>query len=787
MKRIIIPVLWLAAMLVCAWLVLCRTPVASDLTLFIPRTDTTAELLLEQLRSGPAARLILIGLEGGSEQARAATSKRLAGQLRATGLFARVLNGEELLSREEQRELFSYRYLLSPTVSEERFSPAGLRMALQQRLRELGSPLSAFEKHLLPEDPTGEFLSLLRTWQSSGNQPDKRLGVWFSPAGERALLLAETYASGYDLAVQEQVVAVIRQTLATIREGTDIKLLLSGPGVIATLSQDTTRREAETLSAAASVFMVLIVLLAYRSPRPLLLSVLALGSAILVAVATVGVWFGSIYGITLGFGITLLGEAIDYPILAFAHLYNQEAVAHSLRRVWPTIRLCVSTTVIGCLAMIAADFPGLTQLGMFTIAGLLAAAVFTRWVLPTLLPPVWAPRYVIGRGDWTLWLLRPRRSIAVALVVFSMLALLALVTVAPPRWEDDLAALSPIPEGVLKLDQELRTALGAPETSQLIVITASDPETALQRSEAVAGYLQHRIKEGLLSGFDMAARYLPSQQTQRGRQATLPEQDRLQANLNVVLADLPFKPGLFEPFLVAVEAARTSSPLRPQDLSGTALGLRLGPLLFQSDQGWTALLLLEGVHDPNNLAKGLAQQGYAGVHYLDIKAETNRLVASFRDAALIRLTWGVALIVLVVWLGFRSWRLVLAALLPVCLAIVIEVAVLSWLGKRLSLFHLVSLLLVLGIGTNYGLFFSRPDPEWAARRRTLHALLACSSATITVFGMLSLSTLPILKAIGQTVAMGVFISFLMALVLAQRLSNKMPLLADPAGPGSVQQ
>ena len=787
MKRIVIPALWLAAMLVCACLIVYKTPITSDITLFIPRTDTTAQLLLEQLHRGPAARLILIGLEGGSEQARAETSKHLASQWRATGLFARVLNGEELLSREEQRELFSYRYLLSPTVSEDRFSPAGLRMALQQRLQELSSPLSAVEKHLLPEDPTGEFLSLLKIWQGGGNQPDKHLGVWFTQDGKRALLLAETYASGYDLAAQEQIVALIRQTFATVREGTDIKLLLSGPGVIATLSQDTTRHEAETLTAAASVLMVLIVLLAYRSLRPVLLSVLVLVSAILVAVATTGVLFGSIYGITLGFGITLLGEAVDYPILAFAHLYDQEAVAYSLRRVWPTLRLCAATTVLGCLAMIAADFPGLAQLGLFTIAGLLAAAVFVRWVLPTLLPPFWAPRYAIGQGDWTLWLLRPRRSLAVALVVFSLLALLTLVTVAPPHWEDDLAALSPIPEGVLKLDHELRTALGAPEVSQLIVITAPDPETALQRSEAVAGYLQSRIREGWLSGFDLAARYLPSQQTQRARQAALPEPDRLQANLNTVLADLPFKPGLFEPFLAAVEAARTRSPLRPQDLGGTALGLRVGSLLFQSDRGWTALLLLEGVHDPDKLATGLAQQGYTDVHYLDIKAETNQLVAGFRNAALVRLLWGVALIVLVVWLGFRSWQLVLAALLPVCLAIIIEVAVLSWLGRSLSLFHLVSLLLVLGIGTNYGLFFSRPDPEWAARRRTLHALLACSSATITVFGMLSLSTLPVLKAIGQTVAMGVFISFLMALVLAQRLSNKIKLLADQTGPGRVQK
>jgi len=218
--------------------------------------------------------------------------------------------------------------------------------------------------------------------------------------------------------------------------------------------------------------------------------------------------------------------------------------------------------------------------------------------------------------------------------------------------------------------------------------------------------------------------------------------------------------------------------LQPQDLSDTALGLRVGSLLFQSSRGWSALVLLKDVHDPDSLAKGLVQQSYDGVYYLDIKAETNRLVAGFRDEMLLRLAGGAGLIVLVVWLGFKSWRLVLAALLPVALAINMDVIALLWLGERLSLFHLVSLLLVLGIGTNYGLFFSRPEPDPVMRQRTLYGLLACSGSTITVFGLLALSSLPVLKAIGQTVAIGIFSSLLLALVLSQPLAVK---LNPPAG------
>jgi len=349
--------------------------------------------------------------------------------------------------------------------------------------------------------------------------------------------------------------------------------------------------------------------------------------------------------------------------------------------------------------------------------------------------------------------------------------MLSLAIETPPLWEDDLAALSPVPRELLRLDQELRTALGAPEVGHLIVVTAPDAETALRDSETIAAYLNRRQTEGVLAGYDGAMHYLPSVHTQRQRQAALPDTEPLTANLTAAVAGFPFKSGLFAPFLDAVvapfldavAAARAASPLRPEDLSGTLLGTRVGTLLFPSERGWTALLPLSGVRDSRTLAADLPRVEIGQAYYLDLRAETNRIVAGFRGAALQRLAWGFALIVAVVWIGLRSWRRVIAALLPVLVALVFTVAALLAAGERLSLFHLVSLLLVLGVGVDYGLFFSRPDPDPDPdrRRRTLHALIVCCGSALTVFGMLSTSTLPALRAIGLTVALGVAASFML--------------------------
>jgi len=772
MRRWSIPLLWLLAALGCGWIVL-TAPVAADLALFASRADPVAELLLEQLRSGPTTRLILLGLAGDVEPERAAVSQRLAERLRADGGFARVVNGADALPEAELQALFAHRYRLSPTVAPERFTVEGLRTGLQQRLAELQSPLAVFQKRWLAGDPTGELLTLFKQWQGGLREPAKRRGVWFSPDGERALLLVETQASGYDLAAQRAAVTAIRAAFAAASTGTGVRLEMSGPGVLATLAADTIRGQAEWLSTLALAAVVLLLLLVYRSARTVWMGALPMLSSLLAGAAAVDLIFGKMYLITLAFSMTLLGETLDYPTYLFSHRRAADTVADTVRQLWPTLRLCVATTMLGCLAMLDADFPGLSQLGVFTVAGIAAAVATTRWLLPALLPPDWMPPRPTAIGPWADRVLQPRPRLALALGGCGLLALLILIGKAPALWENDLAALSPVPHELLRLDQELRTALGAPEVGHLIAITAPDAETALRHGETIAAYLDERQREGALAGYDGAMRYLPSAQMQQQRQAWLPDAATLTANLNAALAGLPFKPGLFAPFLDAIAAARTAPPLRPEDVRGTLLGTRVNALLFPGEHGWTALLPLSGVRDAQALAAGLPQSEASRAYYLDLRAETNRLVAGFREATLARIGWGAVLIVAVVWLGLRAWRQVIAALLPVGLALVFTVAALLALGERLSLFHLVSLLLVLGVGVDYGLFFSRPGADPDLRRRTLHALLVCCGSALIVFGMLSTSALPALRAIGLTVSLGVAASFLAALIAARPLLTRM--------------
>jgi predicted exporter len=86
----------------------------------------------------------------------------------------------------------------------------------------------------------------------------------------------------------------------------------------------------------------------------------------------------------------------------------------------------------------------------------------------------------------------------------------------------------------------------------------------------------------------------------------------------------------------------------------------------------------------------------------------------------------------------------------------------------LTVFHLIAMLLVMGIGLNYSLFFERPAEDPAARRRTLFALFVTCATTILAFGTLAGSSNPVLHAIGLTVTIGALSAFLASAALARR-------------------
>jgi predicted exporter len=735
----------------------------SDLSLFLPAGHNVEQrLLMDQLREGPASRLILLGIEGGDGAGRSRISRSLVNELSAGGLFTHVSNGDQSPDPERWQTLFAYRYLLSPGVSEEHFSAEGLRGALEQRLQELASPLSPLYARLLPADPTAELPALERLLRPK-RMPASGDGVWTSGDGSRALLVAETRASGFDLDAQQRAVAAVEEAFAAAAPDGRYGLLLSGPGVYGVMSRQVIRDESTLLSLLAGLGVAAIVFFGYRSLPLVFYSALPVISGLLAGTCAVILWFGAIHGIALAFGITLLGMAIDYPIHLFSHLAPNEPARAGLARIWPTLRLSALTSAAAFAVMMTTDFDGLAQLGLFAAIGLATALLTTRWVLPAL-PALKRKSDGGGRGRIsTAGIITSYPGRRIGSVVLALLSIMALLWIWQQRhtlWEDDLAALSPIPESLIEQDRTLRRQLGAPDVSRLLVLQGDDPEELLQQAEALQPTLDELIAGGTIDGADPVSRYLPSARTQRERRARIPDQRTVAANLEQAMQGLPFRRGTFEPFLADLAAARELPPLTPRMLEGTPLQSRVDNLLRRAGESWLLMIPLSGAED-GEIVAGEAR-------YLDLRAETRRFVAGFRDEALNRLGLGLSALIALLLLTLRSPRRVLRVLLPVAFALVIDLALLLALGQRLSLFHLVSLLLVAGISLDYSLFVNRPRIDREEFRRTQHALGVCLASTVAVFGLLALSELPVLKAIGMTVVFGVGGGYIAAFAYAEK-------------------
>jgi predicted exporter len=337
-----------------------------------------------------------------------------------------------------------------------------------------------------------------------------------------------------------------------------------------------------------------------------------------------------------------------------------------------------------------------------------------------------------------------------------------------PLWETDLASLSPVSEARKQLDQQLRQEVNAPDVRDLLVIEGQTEEDVLQYGETVMWKLEQLRADGAIGGYDLISIYLPSRRTQQERQKSLPERNVLQRNVETALEGLPFAPGLFAPFLDAVETARTQPAVDRRMFEGTPLGIKMASLMFEQQGSWTAVVPLRGVRDRKHLAGIVAGWSLPAVAYVDLKEESNQLMTSYRDRTFTIVMCGLIAITVILAIGLKSIKALWPILLPVMSALVVVAALVNVLGESLSLFHVATFLLVIGLGLDYALFFNRPEGDEEERSKTLYGLLVCSTTTILVFGVLASSTIPVLHAIGMTAAIGSFCSLLFTGIMAKK-------------------
>jgi len=356
---------------------------------------------------------------------------------------------------------------------------------------------------------------------------------------------------------------------------------------------------------------------------------------------------------------------------------------------------------------------------------------------------------------WRDW-----RTLGIAACVIAAVGLLA---VGGPRWESQLAALSPVPRAALTLDAELRGELGAPDAASIAVVRDVDAEAVLRKEEALLPRLDALIADGVLGSAEIAARYLPSTATQLARRAALPSSDELATRVAAAQEGLPFRAGAFQPFIDDVAATRDMAPLTPSDVTGKLIAARLQPLLFQRGSDWYGVIAPSDLHQPERFAAAMRE---AGATFVDVNAEANAIVAEYTGTAWRWLGLGALAALAAIFVGLRDPLRVVRVAGAIAGSVVVTVAILTLSGVRLSLIHIVSLQFVAGVGLDYALFFARRQLDAEERARTLRTLATCNAMTVMTFGLLALCRTPLLRQIGLTVVIGALAAFVFGFLFA---------------------
>ena len=325
-------------------------------------------------------------------------------------------------------------------------------------------------------------------------------------------------------------------------------------------------------------------------------------------------------------------------------------------------------------------------------------------------------------------------------------------------WEDSLTSLIPVPEDRLLKDNLLRSAAGTPDMRYQMVLHSSSLESLLIENESVDLLLHQAVQDGLLESWQSVSLILPSLSTQTQRRISIPESGILGSRLDKAISQTPFRKDAFRPFQENARLAKDLPPLLPEQFEATELASWLDAHLIQAGNQWVSLISMSKPK-PEELSLRL-KSWEPRVQLIDLQQSSLDLMQGYRNGATRTVLLASLLIIVLLLFEQKEPRKVLWIVLTVMASLAVTIYGVISLHAGLTIIHLVALLLVAGLGLDYALFFSRTETE-VEQTSTRHAVTACAVSTTLTFGILSMSSIPVLKFIGLTVAMGSASSFLL--------------------------
>lgn len=652
----------------------------------------------------------------------------------------------------------------------------GARLAQQATRKILTNPGGGLA-HQLQQDPfltLNAFLQQLRPAPANLRIDETGLLSFEHDSKHYVLVYGELSGSPYSLVIQQQARAAIAAAEDQFATLSGHEIIKAGALFYTLAGTAQAQQEISTVGLGSILGILLLLILVFRSPLLLLLAFVPVAFGVLLGLVACYWIFGSVHVIALVFGASLVGVAIDYALHFFTHRHaaaKQWSPTSGMQYLLPALTLGLLSSVMAYLSFMLAGFPGFSQIAVFSAVGLISAygvviGLYPRWLqkpakqaLPRILE-----HSALGYYGWI-----SKRLQRVSPVMLLVIVLLTGAGLWQLQASDDVRRMQVIDPQLSLMEKRFQAIVGQQTALQYVLVSAQDSETLLQRLEALHAELQQLQQAGDINGFSSLANYLPSQARQRANQQLWREQLINTGQLTGLLEQLGVVPEVRAQLMQRFSGSATQF-LSLDDLATPLATLPDGPVFFREQQQLYAVVLLQGVSNVHSVQTRI--QDSPSALWVDAVAQTNQLLRDYRQGTIALLASAYLLLGLFLSLRYR-WRGALATIAPPLLATLGTLALLGWLGQPISVFNLMALLLVLGIGLDGAIFMRESDGHHSA------ALLAISLSTVTTilaFGLLSLSATAAIQSFGLTILLGIFFCFVLC-----------PLAAKKSQPGVERQ
>lgn len=752
--------LLLAALLaLAAWQWRNGPPVAADMLALLPaRSGDALVQQAEQRMQEPLNRDLLLLIGHPQRQQAIALAQQVGEQWRSSERFAQVQWSVDSDLAALRDYLRNNRLALLPAADRQLLLEQPQQL-IEQRAAQLFDPFDSFS--LLPIEQ--DWLGLgLRAQQAlnpgSRIQADLSSGaLLLEESGMTwALLRASAQGSAFDMQEPPLIATQVAATRAQI-ETAGGQLLAAGGVLYAAAGQAKATREISLIGGGATLGTLLLLLLAFRRVR-VLVSLLPIGMALLAGCSACVLVFGQINALTLVLGASLVGVAADYPQHYLSKSWSNAEGAEAwtswgaLRATLPGLSLSLGTNLIGYLALAFTPFPALTQVALFSAAGLIAAYLCSVCLLPAWLRGLHlkpSPNLLrLSKG-----LLNNRARLLANVGIAPLLALLLLFC-AGGLWQlhtqNDLRQWLGTEPELLHEAQRIAELTGQQPTSQFFLVRAANQQQLLERQTLLSQRLDQAVQNGQLRDYRALSQLVaPDSQLQALRLALTELPQHWQA-----LLDVGIPSAALHSELRAVSQANQASL---EQALASPLGEAWRPLwLGANDNGVAGLISLQGLSNSSQL-KALSE-GLPGVQLVDRISELNALFSATQlSAAELKLLSSLA-ILLLLCLPFGLGGALRVVCLPL-LAALAALACLGWLGQPLTLFSLFGLLLITAIGVDYAILMRENIGGPAVS--LLGTLLSALTSWLS-FGLLLISDTPAIANFGLAISLGLLFCFLLA-------------------------